>query len=190
MASFKRQIQNDHSDLKAALKGYLVKIAKEYLNGPDYKELFTRLIAMGDQLVTLIAVVLMTKSTNPVPEALGYTGVEQKSEFYRTNFNSKLFQTDQSIETSKLPKDVQDKYPTYIDRYGVKRSMLCIDHSAMLFPSKEMFEWMYKATLFGTMIDGAGFDTFGSYDMDAVKQQNMQGLGQQQTGGTTGEDNI
>ena len=56
------------------------------------------------------------------------------------------------------------------------RSLLCVDHCAMSIPSKEMMDWVYKGTLFGELVKGAGLDFFGSYDMKAVKKKNMEML--------------
>jgi hypothetical protein len=66
------------------------------------------------------------------------------------------------------------------------RSLLCVDHCAMSIPSKEMMDWVYKGTLFGELVKGAGLDFFGSYDIEASRQKNMQNINAQIANNTKG----
>ncbi|MBK2268405.1 hypothetical protein, partial [Francisella philomiragia] len=146
----------------------------------------------------VVFTVLMQPNSKVAP-AMGYSGVDTKSSFFQQNFGSKLFQTPQEIETAKLDSKYVKDYPCYyIDKDGTKhtvaydqltdeqkasaKSMLCVDHSAMLYPKPMFMEWVYKKTLFGELVPNAGFDFFGSYDVEKVKSQNM-GTGNQSGGG-------
>ena len=51
------------------------------------------------------------------------------------------------------------------------KSMLCVDHSAMLFPNEDFMNWIFRGTLFGADFGGA-FDFFGRYNIDEAKSNN------------------
>ena len=148
------------------------QILKNGLNSSMVKHIVGVIKEHKNEFFTVIFTALMTPDAKPQP-GMGYAGVDEQTLNKLAITQKKLFQTDQTLETSKLPKDKQAYYPT-IMKDNVKYSMLCVDHSAMLFPSDEMMEWVYKATLFGTFVDGAGFDFFGSYNIDQTRSQNMQ----------------
>ncbi|MEY8766158.1 MULTISPECIES: hypothetical protein [Francisella] len=98
-----------------------------------------------------------------------------------------LFQTPQEVSTLELPESTRGNYPCYyIDSDNTKhtvaydqltdaqkqsaKSMLCIDHSAMLYPTDDFMNYIYKGQLFGDPDLGLGF--FGDYDMDEVRGNN------------------
>jgi hypothetical protein len=51
----------------------------------------------------------------------------------------------------------------------------------MSIPSKEMMDWVYKGVLFGERVPNGWLDFFGSYDVEAIRKQNMKNLPQQTT---------
>jgi hypothetical protein len=139
-----------------------------------------------DYLVPLIFTMLMTKAADPA-EALGYSGADANSEFFEQNINTKLFQTPQETNTANLSSQARSKYPSYyIDSNGNKqmkpydemtdlekqtaKSMLYVDHVALMQPSEELMDWVYKGTLFGDPDLGLGF--FGKYNMKEVREKN------------------
>ena len=105
--------------------------------------------------VTLLLTCLMTTSKKPLGaqpnDAMGHSGVDVNSEFYSKNYNKTFFQTaqlDPEKKTSQWPNGVP----------------LCVDHSAMLFPSQLMKTWVYNRYLFGELgKDGGRFEFFGKY---------------------------
>ncbi|WP_224728137.1 hypothetical protein, partial [Francisella sp. SYW-2] len=139
-----------------------------------------------EELLAVVFTVLMQPNSKVAP-AMGYSGVDINSDFYRTNNNSKLFQTPQEVSTMDLPESTRGNYPCYyIDENNEKvttsydqltdvqkqtaKSMLCIDHSAMLYPTDDFMNYIYKGQLFGRK--DIGLDFFGDYDMDEARSNN------------------
>ncbi|AIT08767.1 hypothetical protein LO80_01435 [Candidatus Francisella endociliophora] len=128
-------------------------------------------------VVTTMLTVLLTKEARPA-DALGYDGASKK---IVDEMGGKLSQTDQSIETAKLDDKAKYKYPClYIDENNdpqlvtysqllklpealqvTSKSLLCVDHSAMKIPSKEMMDYVYK----GYLLSGGdgSLKYFGNY---------------------------
>ncbi|MBK2283754.1 alpha/beta hydrolase, partial [Francisella philomiragia] len=178
--------------------GSLTTTVIDFLKGADIQAAIKNIKDNKEELLAVVFTVLMQPNSKVAP-AMGYSGVDTKSSFFQQNFGSKLFQTPQEIETAKLDSKYVKDYPCYyIDKDGTKhtvaydqltdeqkasaKSMLCVDHSAMLYPKPMFMEWVYKKTLFGELVPNAGFDFFGSYDVEKVKSQNM-GTGNQSGGG-------
>jgi hypothetical protein len=143
------------------------QILKNGLNSSMVKHIVGVIKEHKKEFFTVIFTALMTPDAKPQP-GMGYSGIPKGSPVLKLN---KFFQSDQTIPTEQLPKDKQSYYPT-IMKDKVQYSMLCVDHSAMLFPSDEMMKWVYKATLFGDLVPNSGFDFFGSYNISAIKAQN------------------
>ncbi|AIT08763.1 hypothetical protein LO80_01415 [Candidatus Francisella endociliophora] len=105
----------------------------------------------------------------------------------RNSFKNKLFQTPQEVDTMSLPESSRGDYPCYymdgedkvtttydkltnVQKQTAK-SMLCVDHSAMLFPKPMFMDHVFKGLLFGKYFGGA-FDFFGQYDIEKAKNDN------------------
>jgi hypothetical protein len=137
----------------------------------------------------------MTKEALPA-EALGYGGASEDIVNDLGLKQKRLFQTDQSVETTLLTGSALQSYPCqYTDVKGDKyivtyaqlqqlakdnkitptelnssRSLLCVDHCAMSIPSKEMMDYVYRRDLFAQR-NGMSLDFFGSYDIEAIRQK-------------------
>ncbi|MBK2255748.1 hypothetical protein, partial [Francisella philomiragia] len=132
----------------------------------------------------VVFTVLMQPNSKVAP-AMGYSGITDAQSINR--LSGKLFQTPQEVNTMDLPESTRGNYPCYyIDSDNTKhtvaydqltdvqkqsaKSMLCIDHSAMLYPTDDFMNYIYKGQLFGDPDLGLGF--FGDYDMDEVRGNN------------------
>jgi hypothetical protein len=142
-----------------------------------------------EAFLTLVFTVLMDE--DQPADALGYSGAKgQIADDLIAG--GKIIQTPQSVNTSLLDAEAQNKYPCqYIDTKdnntvklsdydkvpkeykSSSKSLLCVDHSAMKIPSEEMMKWVYKGTLFGELVKGAAFENFGHYKIKDVIQKNM-----------------
>ena len=158
------------------------------------------IIKNKETMLAMVFTVLMQKdNTNelvqPAP-AMGWGGIDQDSQVYKDALGKTLFQTPQEVDTASLSPQAQDKYPCYyVDTNKEKhikpynqmtelekqtaKSMLCVDHSAMLEPTDEFMDWIYRGVLFGERIENAWLDFFGRYDLTAIRKQNMENLNKQ-----------
>uniref|UniRef100_UPI00224473D4 hypothetical protein n=1 Tax=Francisella philomiragia TaxID=28110 RepID=UPI00224473D4 len=177
--------------------GSLTTTVIDFLKGADIQAAIKNIKDNKEELLAVVFTVLMQPNSKVAP-AMGYSGADGNAA-KELEGAGKMFQTPQEIETAKLDSKYVKDYPCYyIDKDGTKhtvaydqltdeqkasaKSMLCIDHSAMLYPKPMFMEWVYKKTLFGELVPNAGFDFFGSYDVEKVKSQNM-GTGNQSGGG-------
>ncbi|MBK2310959.1 hypothetical protein, partial [Francisella philomiragia] len=166
--------------------GSLTTTVIDFLKGADIQAAIKNIKDNKEELLAVVFTVLMQPDSKVAP-AMGYSGVDDNSEFYNTNIGSKLFQTPQEVSTLELPESTRGNYPCYyIDSDNTKhtvaydqltdaqkqsaKSMLCIDHSAMLYPTDDFMNYIYKGQLFGDPDLGLGF--FGDYDMDEVRGNN------------------
>jgi len=182
---------------KPVIEGLSDTIKSFYTNN---KSLLAELEENKELVVTVLLTVLMTKEALPA-EALGYSGAKG-TVADDLKAKDKMFQTDQSVETTLLTGNALRDYPCqYTDVKGDKqlvtyaqlqqlakdnkitptelnssRSLLCVDHCAMSIPSKEMMDYVYRGKLFSSKFGGS-LDFFGSYDMEKVKSANNQFAG-------------
>ncbi|MBK2280430.1 hypothetical protein IBE47_01185 [Francisella philomiragia] len=168
--------------------GSLTTTVIDFLKGADIQAAIKNIKDNKEELLAVVFTVLMQPNSKVAP-AMGYSGVDEtKASTQQLISSGKLFQTPQEIETAKLDSKYVKDYPCYyIDKDGTKhtvaydqltdeqkasaKSMLCVDHSAMLYPKPMFMDWIYKGTLFGADFGGA-FDFFGDYDIDEVKAKN------------------
>jgi hypothetical protein len=138
-----------------------------------------------EELLAVVFTVLMQPNSKVAP-AMGYSGITDPTTVNK--MDGRLFQTPQEVNTMDLPEDTRGDYPCYymvgeervtttfdkltdIQKQTAK-SMLCVDHSAMLFPVDDFMNYIYKGQLFGDPDLGLGF--FGKYDMNKAREDNKQ----------------
>ena len=147
---------NDGSDKKSAI----LAINKDYLENST---------THSNKVAALILTNLLTPKKQPA-DGMGWSGAMgvKASELREEKV---LFQSSQSVPLNWLSPDRRKLFPVTKDANGTEYAHLCVDHSAMLFPSDEMMTWVFKGTLFG-LADGTGFDFFGDYDIEKCRAKN------------------
>ncbi|MBK2259585.1 hypothetical protein, partial [Francisella philomiragia] len=164
--------------------GSLTTTVIDFLKGADIQAAIKNIKDNKEELLAVVFTVLMQPNSKVAP-AMGYSGITDAQSINR--LSGKLFQTPQEVNTMDLPESTRGNYPCYyIDSDNTKhtvaydqltdvqkqsaKSMLCIDHSAMLYPTDDFMNYIYKGQLFGDPDLGLGF--FGDYDMDEVRGNN------------------
>ncbi|MBK2258423.1 alpha/beta hydrolase, partial [Francisella philomiragia] len=182
--------------------GSLTTTVIDFLKGADIQAAIKNIKDNKEELLAVVFTVLMQPNSKVAP-AMGYSGVDEtKASTQQLISSGKLFQTPQEVNTMDLPESTRGNYPCYyIDSDNTKhtvaydqltdeqkqsaKSMLCIDHSAMLYPTDDFMNYIYKGRLFSGKFKGS-FDFFGDYDMDEVKSANNQFAGDDTTTGSQG----
>ncbi|MBK2277891.1 alpha/beta hydrolase, partial [Francisella philomiragia] len=164
--------------------GSLTTTVIDFLKGADIQAAIKNIKDNKEELLAVVFTVLMQPNSKVAP-AMGYSGITDAQSINR--LSGKLFQTPQEVDTMRLPESTRGNYPCYyIDENNEKvttsydrltdaqkqtaKSMLCIDHSAMLYPTDDFMNYIYKGQLFGRK--DIGLDFFGDYDMDEARSNN------------------
>ncbi|AIT08761.1 hypothetical protein LO80_01405 [Candidatus Francisella endociliophora] len=169
------------------LPGNATKSLASWLAGSSMRSGIKNIKDNKEELLAVVFTVLMQPNSKVAP-AMGYSGVDDDTLERLGVQGGKLLQTPQEINTLELPESTRNNYPCYYmdgeDRVTTTydkltnvqkqtaKSMLCVDHSAMLFPTDDFMNYIYKGQLFGDPDLGLGF--FGDYDMDKARANNKQ----------------
>ena len=124
------------SDMAGKVSQAIVnQVGKQYLESAQFKQFINN----HEDLVTFVLTVLMTPQAEPKP-AMGHNGPKGDK--------ARHMEQDLDILHSDPQKDNQG-------------NPVCVDHSAMLAPSDDMKQYVYKETLFQD--EDKGFTQFGQW---------------------------